>query len=181
LFVAVGAPAVAWGGVLNARRHFALPAIAPAFTPLLMAVLLLVARDDLGVAALAWGAVLGTAVEAALLGGLLRRLGGRLLPAAHAPDLRPLLDRWGPVLLANLLLYGAGMLDQMMAALLGPGAASAIGYGGKLVLAGLHVATLAIGVAVLPAYSEQAAAGDMAALRRRLRRHVVLVAALALP
>src|SRR3546814_7992889 len=69
LFVAVGAPAVAWGGVLNARRHFALPAIAPAFTPLLMAVLLLVARDELGIAALAWGAVLGTAVEAALLGG----------------------------------------------------------------------------------------------------------------
>lgn len=181
LFVVTGAAAVAWGGVLNARRRFALPAIAPAFTPLLMAVLLLLARDRLGVAALAWGAVLGTVVEAALVGVLLHRLGGRLLPAAGAPDLAPLLRRWGPILLANLLLYGAGMLDQMMAALLGPGAASAIGYGAKLVLAGLHVATLAIGVAVLPAYSDQAAAGGVAALRRRLRRHVALVAALSVP
>lgn len=181
LFVVTGAAAVAWGGVLNARRRFALPAIAPAFTPLAMAVLLLLARDRLGVAALAWGAVLGTVIEAALVGALLRRLGGRLLPAAAAPDLGPLLRRWGPILLANLLLYGAGMLDQMMAALLGPGAASAIGYGAKLVLAGLHVATLAIGVAVLPAYSDQAAAGDGAALRRRLRRHVALVAGLAVP
>lgn len=181
LFVVTGAAAVAWGGVLNARRRFALPAIAPAFTPLVMALLLLLARDRLGVAALAWGAVLGTVIEAALVGGLLRRLGGRLLPAAGAPDLGPLLRRWGPILLANLLLYGAGVLDQLMAAMLGAGAASAIGYGAKLVLAGLHVATLAIGVAVLPAYSEQAAAGDAAALRRRLRRHVALVAALSVP
>lgn len=181
LFVVVGGAAVAWGGVLNARRRFALPAIAPAFTPLVMAVLLVLARDRLGVASLAWGAVLGTAIEAALVGGALRRLGGRLAPAAGAPDLAPLLRRWGPILLANLLLYGAGVLDQMMAAMLGPGSASAIGYGAKLVLAGLHVATLAIGVAILPAYSDQAAAGDLAALRRRLRRHVAAVAALSVP
>ncbi|MEQ8398954.1 lipid II flippase MurJ [Thalassobaculum sp.] len=181
LFVVLGAGAVAWGGVLNARRRFALPAIAPAFTPLVMAILLLVARDRLGISALAWGAVLGTAIEAALVGGALRRLGGRLLPVLAAPDLAPLLGRWGPILLANLLLYGAGMLDQMMAALLGPGAASAIGYGAKLVLAGLHVATLAIGVAVLPAYSDQAAAGDEAALRMRLRRHLAIVVGLSVP
>lgn len=181
LFVFAGAGAVAWGGVLNARRRFALPAIAPAFTPLVMALLLLAARDRLGIAALAWGAVLGTVVEAGLVGFLLRRLGGRLLPAGRTADLGPLLGRWGPILLANLLLYGAGVLDQMMAAMLGPGAASAIGYGAKLVLAGLHVATLAIGVAVLPAYSDQAALGDTAALRRRLRRHVALVAGLSLP
>lgn len=182
LFVVTGAAAVAWGGVLNARRRFALPAIAPAFTPLVMAVLLLLFRDQLGVAALAWGAVLGTVIEAALVGGALRRLGGRLRPAtASTPDLAPLLRRWGPILLANLLLYGAGVLDQMMAAMLGPGAASAIGYGAKLVLAGLHVTTLAIGVAILPAYSDQLAAGGAAALRRRLRRHVAAVAGLSLP
>ena len=142
---------------------------------------LLLARDRLGVSALAWGAVLGTMVEAALVGVALHRLGGRLVPAAAAPDLAPLLRRWGPILLANLLLYGAGLLDQMMAAMIGPGAASAIGYGAKLVLAGLHVATLAIGVAVLPAYSEQAATGSAGELRRRLRRHVLLVAGLSVP
>jgi len=181
LFVVVGAGAVAWGGVLNARRRFSLPAIAPAFTPLVMAALLLLARDRLGVSALAWGAVLGTIVEAALVAAALRRLGGRLGPAVSAPDLAPLLRRWGPILLANLLLYGAGLLDQMMAAMLGPGAASAIGYGAKLVLAGLHVATLAIGVAVLPAYSEQAATGNAGDLRRRLRRHVLLVVGISVP
>lgn len=181
LFVVTGAAALAWGGVLNARRRFALPALAPAFTPLVMAALLLLARDQLGVAALAWGAVLGTIIEAALVGGALRRLGGRLSPGVDAPDLAPLLRRWGPILVANLLLYGAGVLDQMMAAMLGPGAASAIGYGAKLVLAGLHVATLAIGVAILPAYSDQVAAGDLGSLRRRLRRHVAVVAALSVP
>jgi putative peptidoglycan lipid II flippase len=43
------------------------------------------------------------------------------------------------------------------------------------------VATLAIGVAVLPAYSDQVATGDGFALRRRLRRHVAVVALLSVP
>ncbi|MCR9177830.1 MAG: hypothetical protein NXI19_17760, partial [Alphaproteobacteria bacterium] len=65
-------------------------------------------------------------------------------------------------------------------AALGTGAASAIGYGAKLVLAGLHVATLALGVAVLPTYSE-AALGDRVGLRVRLRKHVGIVALISIP
>lgn len=180
LFVLVGGASIAWGGLLNAERRFALPAIAPALTPIVMAVLLILARDQLGVGALAWGAVVGTALEALIVGWALKRRGRPLRPRAVMADLSGLKSRWVPMLLANLLLGGAGLIDQMMAASLGPGSASAIGYGAKLVLAGLHVATLALGVAVLPAYSE-AALGNLAALRKRLRTHVVVVVLISIP
>ena len=180
LFVVAGGGSIAWAGVLNAQRRFALPAIAPVLTPLVMAILLLVARDELWISALAWGAVIGTALEAAIVGFALSRRGRPLLPKSTGADLSSLRSRWVPMLLANLLLGGAGLIDQMMAASLGTGEASAIGYGAKLVLAGLHVATLALGVAVLPTYSE-AAFGDRVGLRGRLRKHVAIVALISIP
>jgi len=127
LFVLVGGASITWGGLLNAERRFALPAIAPALTPLAMALLLIGFRDELGVAALAWGAVIGTMIEAAIVGLALKRRGRALAPRLVPADLAGLWSRWGPMLIANLLLGGAGLIDQVMAAALGPGSASAIG------------------------------------------------------
>ena len=180
LFVVLAGAALSWSGVLNAERQFALPAIAPVFTPLVMAGLLVVARDELGIEALAWGAVVGTAIEAGLVAFAVRRRGGPIRPRWRGPDLGSLRRRWPPVLVATLLLSGAGLIDQVMAAALGPGAVSAIGYGAKLVLAGLHVATLALGVAVLPAYADGAVA-DPGGLRQQLRRHLLAVVAVSVP
>lgn len=180
LFTLAGGVSLTVGAVLNAERRFALPAIAPAITPLAMTVLLIAARGELGVSALAWGAVLGTVVEAVIVIWAARRLGYRPSVAMAPADRRTLMRRWGPLLLATLVLSGAGLIDQLMAASLGAGAASALGYGAKLVLAGLHVVALAIGVAVLPAYAEEALK-DTSDLPRRLRRHLAIVVALALP
>lgn len=180
LFVVFSGAALAWAGVLNAQRRFALPAIAPIFTPLVMAGLLLAARDAMGIIALAWGAVIGTAIEAGLLATMVWRVGGPIWPRWRGPNLDALWRRWWPVMLATLLLSGAALIDQMMAAFLGPGSVSAIGYGTKLVVAGLHVASLALGVAVLPAYADGAAV-DPGGLRRQLRRHLAIVILLSIP
>jgi len=180
LFAILGGLAYAGGAMLTAERRFALPAIAPALTPLVMTVLLIAFRDQLGVTALAWGAVLGTLAEAAIVLWAARRLGYRPRLAVSRADLTALLRRWGPLMLATLLLSGAGLIDQLMAASLGEGSASALGYGAKLVLAGLHVVTTALGISVLPAYAESAL-DDPGRLSARLRRHLVAVIALALP
>ena len=180
LFAILGGLAYAGGAVLTAERRFALPAIAPVLTPLAMALLLIGFRDSLGVSALAWGAVVGTVAEAAIVLTAARRLGYRLSFTASRADLAALLRRWGPLFLATLLLSGAGLIDQLMAARLGEGAASALGYGAKLVLAGLHVVTTALGISVLPAYAENAL-DDPAALFARLKRHLVVVILLAIP
>ncbi len=180
LFAVLGGLAYAGGAMLTAERRFALPAIAPALTPLVMTVLLLAFRAELGVAALAWGAVLGTLAEAAIVLAAARRLGYRPRLGMAMTDLAALARRWGPLMLATLLLSGAGLIDQLMAASLGEGSASALGYGAKLVLAGLHVVTTALGISVLPAYAESAL-DDPRRLLTRLRRHLVAVILLALP
>lgn len=180
LFAILGGLAYAGGAILTAERRFALPAIAPALTPLVMTVLLIAFREELGVTALAWGAVLGTLAEAAIVLWAARRLGYRPRLAISPDDLRNLARRWGPLMLATLLLSGAGLIDQLMAASLGPGSASALGYGAKLVLAGLHVVTTALGISVLPAYAENAL-DDPRRLLARLNRHLVAVILLALP
>ncbi|SDF74785.1 murein biosynthesis integral membrane protein MurJ [Thalassobaculum litoreum] len=180
LFAVMGGLAYAGGAVLTAERRFALPAIAPVLTPLAMALLLIGFRDSLGVSALAWGAVIGTLAEAAIVLSAARRLGYRPAVSVSRADLADLLRRWGPLFLATLLLSGAGLIDQLMAARLGEGAASALGYGAKLVLAGLHVVTTALGISVLPAYAENALE-DPARLFSRLRRHLVAVILLAIP
>lgn len=180
LFAIMGGLAYAGGAMLTAERRFALPAIAPALTPLVMTVLLIAFREELGVTALAWGAVLGTLAEAGAVLWAAKRLGYRPHLRAVAPDLTGLLRRWGPLMLATLLLSGAGLIDQLMAASLGEGSASALGYGAKLVLAGLHVVTTALGISVLPAYAESAL-DDPHRLLSRLRRHLVAVIMIALP
>lgn len=180
LFAILGGLAYAGGAMLTVERRFALPAIAPALTPLVMTVLLIAFREQLGVTALAWGAVLGTLAEAAIVLWAARRLGYRPRLAVSPGDLRDLVRRWGPLMLATLLLSGAGLIDQLMAASLGPGSASALGYGAKLVLAGLHVVTTALGISVLPAYAENAL-DDPQRLLARLNRHLVVVILLALP
>lgn len=180
LFAILGGLAYAGGAMLTAERRFALPAIAPALTPLVMTVLLIAFREELGVTALAWGAVLGTLAEAAIVLWAARRLGYRPRLAVSPDDLRDLARRWGPLMLATLLLSGAGLIDQLMAASLGPGSASALGYGAKLVLAGLHVVTTALGISVLPAYAENAL-NDPRRLLARLNRHLIAVILLALP
>ncbi|MDF1791741.1 MAG: lipid II flippase MurJ [Thalassobaculaceae bacterium] len=180
LFSILGGLAYAGGAMLTAERRFALPAIAPALTPLVMTVLLIAFREQLGVTALAWGAVLGTLAEAAIVLWAAHRLGYRPRLAIDTADLLALIRRWGPLMLATLLLSGAGLIDQLMAASLGEGSASALGYGAKLVLAGLHVVTTALGISVLPAYAESALE-DPRRLLARLRRHLVAVILLALP
>ncbi|MCR9070971.1 MAG: hypothetical protein NXI18_04565 [Alphaproteobacteria bacterium] len=180
LFAIFGGLAYAGGAMLTAERRFALPAIAPALTPLMMTVLLIAYREQLGVTALAWGAVLGTLAEAAIVLWAARRLGYRPRFAISPDDLRDLGRRWGPLMLATLLLSGAGLIDQLMAASLGPGSASALGYGAKLVLAGLHVVTTALGISVLPAYAASAL-DDPHRLLARLNRHLIAVILLALP
>ncbi|MEQ9183827.1 MAG: lipid II flippase MurJ [Thalassobaculaceae bacterium] len=180
LFAILGGLAYAGGAMLTAERRFALPAIAPALTPLVMTVLLIAFREELGVTALAWGAVLGTLAEAAIVLWAARRLGYRPRLAISPDDLRDLARRWGPLMLATLLLSGASLIDQLMAASLGPGSASALGYGAKLVLAGLHVVTTALGISVLPAYAENAL-NDPRRLLARLNRHLIAVILLALP
>ena len=181
LFALFGGCVTTFGGLLSADKRFALPAIAPLLTPVVMTLMLLLFSNQLGVGALAWGAVIGTGLEAVIVGFACRHALAFEFPRFDKLAMFGLLRRWAPLVLSTLLLSGAALIDQMMAASLGSGSASAIGYGVKLVLAGLGIVTLALGMSVLPAYSEEAGIGDQRAFLARLNRHIMFMFATSIP
>ncbi|MBI1779245.1 MAG: hypothetical protein HYR63_28250 [Proteobacteria bacterium] len=181
-YVVINGVGYIWAGVLVARRSFALTALVPATTPVVMTVLLLAEGRELGVLALVLGALAGMVIEAVLLGAGLRRQGVGLVPrwSAVGPELAAVGREYAVMLAASLLMGGSLLIDQAMAASLDAGSVASIGYASKLVAAVLHLATLALGSAAAPYYAGLADEAG-AALIHRVRRHLLWVVAAAMP
>jgi putative peptidoglycan lipid II flippase len=161
-----------WGAVLNAGNRFALTSAAPAATSLLTLVFVGWKGVEWGAGALVVGALGGAAIEATLLGWGLAQRGVPLIPRWHGAT-REVLDvmgQYGPLLTGAFLMGGTSVVSQSMAAMLDPGSVSALSYGSKLTTLLLGVGAVAVSTAVLPPFSERAAARDWAALRHALRR-----------
>jgi putative peptidoglycan lipid II flippase len=168
---------------LNARRRFALAALAPGLTPLCMAAALAVGYQRLGVFALAWGAVVGAGLEFLLLGGLIWRRKPGLLAGVLtvSPDLRAAAGQYAPMAAGAFLMSGTLVVDQSMAAMLRSGDVAALNYGNRVTAFIMTLGATALGTAVLPYYSQMVAAADLEGLRRTLNRYLQLVLAATVP
>ncbi len=172
-----------WRAVLNAGERFALPAIAPGMTPLLTIALLLVFDRQFGAYTLAAGAVFGTVLELCLVGFVLKQHGYPLLPKRLAVDarLRVVGEQYAPLLAGALISGGSIMVDQAMAAALGSGSVSVLGYGIKIVTVVLAIGATAISTAVLPHFSKMTARGDWDGVRSTLGAYLRAVLAVSVP
>ena len=162
-----------WRAVLNANGFFALAAIGPLATPLASIVLLYLFAAKYGVAVLCVGTVGGVAMECLVLGWAVRRMGYPILPMWHgwsSPPLRSLRRQYLPLAASAIISSACVIVDQTVAARLGPGRVSALVYGNKLATVLLAVVASAAGTAVLPVFSRLAAAQEWTRLR-----HSVLV------
>jgi putative peptidoglycan lipid II flippase len=160
-----------WGAVLNAEKRFTLPAIAPAITPCLT-ILGFALFSSYGVKAVAVATVIGLTTEAALLGWGLMRAGYSCLPVwPDSPALKEVISQYFPLAFGAILMSGTTIVDQAMAATLGPGSVSALAYGGKLVILIITLGSMAIGTAILPHFSEMIAAGNWPGVRHSLRTY----------
>jgi putative peptidoglycan lipid II flippase len=172
-----------WGAVLNAGNRFALTSAAPAATSLLTLAFVGVKGVEWGAGALVVGALGGAAVEAALLGWGLAHRGVPLIPRWHGAsrEVLEVMGQYGPMLTGAFLMGGTSVVSQSMAATLDPGSVSALAYGSRLTSLLLSIGAVAISTAVLPPFSERAAAGDWAALRHALRRSSQWLLAVVVP
>jgi len=172
-----------WGAVLNAGNRFTLTSAAPAATSLLTLTFVGFRGIEWGSGALIAGALGGAAIEAALLGWGLAHRGVPLTPRWHGAsrEVQEVLGQYGPMLTGAFLMGGTSVVSQSMAAMLDPGSVSALSYGSKLTTLLLSVGALSVSTAVLPPFSERAAAGDWAALRHALRRSTQWLLALVVP
>ena len=173
----------AWRAALNSEHHFAYAASVPVITPAVCIAAILFAGRQYGVQALAWGTVVGGALEALATGIGARRAGYAMLPRWSGMNaaLRQVATQYGPLVAVTLVMTGSALVDQGMAARLGSGSVAALSYGTRLVAVLITIGPTAIGTAVLPHLSAGVLAGEPGALRRTLRTYGIFVLAAIIP
>jgi putative peptidoglycan lipid II flippase len=169
--------------VLNAIEKFAVPAIVPLLTPsAILVCIALWARPSSGFA-LAFGTVAGSCFEVFLLYYLVRK--NQILGSLrwHGLDerVRAVLSQTRPMMAGSLLMGATPVVDQIMAAMLGPGNVSALSYGGKVPAGLLAIGATALSTATLPYFSRMAAAKDWQGCRHTLKRYSALMLSVSIP
>lgn len=182
-FLVLKTIAIFFTRTLNAEGSFGLPAMAPLAVPItiLAALVLLVGR--IGIYALVVGVLLGTLLELAVIGIDLVR--SKVVPkwgwSGRVDDLRDTLNQFAPMLAGGLLMASADLVDQSMAAALGPGSVASLNYGNRVVGGVLAVGATGVGTAVLPHFSTLVAKGNWRELEGSLRRNVKLIVLVGVP
>lgn len=169
--------ATIWSAKLNAAERFSLASAVPILTPILIVVALLYRGGQWGIYALMAGTVGGGALEAVIIAWYLHRLGVRLIPRwdGWTPALRQVMKQYGTVVAGASLMASTMLVDQAMAAMLGPGSVSALSYGGKVVSFVLAIGATALGTALLPHFSRMVAVADWKEVRHTLQIYVTLI------
>jgi putative peptidoglycan lipid II flippase len=182
-FVVLGGLEVNWIAILNARERFALPALLPALSPVVVVLFLFSAGRVWGIYALAGGIVGGQAIETAMLAQAVRLSGLRLSLGWHGmdPATRQVVRQYLPMLAGSLLMTSTTLVDQVMAAMLAGGSVAALNYATKVVSAILSIGSVALSTALLPYFSRMTADEDWAACRHTLGTYSRLILLLTLP
>jgi putative peptidoglycan lipid II flippase len=173
-----------WTTRLNATDDFAFASCVPILTPILTVAVLLFGVGRLGIHALSTGAVIGALLELVMVAWYLRSLGIALIPRWSgwwSPSLAEVMKQYGPGVAGALFMASTMLVDQAMAAMLGPGSVSTLSYGGKVVSFTLAIGATALGTAVLPHFSRMVSAADWDGVRHTLRTYVMLVLKISIP
>src|SRR6185503_19734647 len=151
-----------WAAVLNAGERFALVAITPAITPIAVILLISAFGAEWGIYAVAVATIFGTAIEGAFLARGLKRQGLSIMPRWHGfgPATKQVMKQYAPMVAAGVLMSGTGVIDQALAATLGPGSVSVLSYGNKITAAVLGIGSVALSAALLPQFSRMITARD---------------------
>ncbi|MEX0880059.1 MAG: lipid II flippase MurJ [Thermoanaerobaculia bacterium] len=159
-----------WSAILNARGRFALPALLPSTTSV-VTVLALLLSGSTGAWVLVLATLAGAGAEGLVLILALRR---HRIPSAplwrgtHV-SVAPTLRQGWHLVGGSSILATTVVVDQSMAAMLGPGSVASLAYGSRLVAAISSLGAMALGTAALPTLAAHAADCDWAALRATVR------------
>jgi putative peptidoglycan lipid II flippase len=180
----VGLAALAMG-MLNASRHFVTPALAPIMLNLAMigAVFGVAPHLREPVFGLTVGVLVGGLGQVAIQLPALARRGLLLRPTLdlHHPAVRRIVRLMTPVALGQSATQLNLLVDTFIASFLAGGSVSYLYYADRIIEFPLGVFGIAIATAVLPTLSEQAAAGNPAALRATQSFALRLAAFISLP
>ena len=181
--LAISGLGITWAAVLNASEHFALVAISPMIKPIVTVALLVGMSKIWGIYALAAGTVGGVVLEAGLLAWGVRRRGFHLVPRWHGltPPMKKVINQYMPMVAGAFFMSSTSLIDQSMAAMLGPGSVSTLNYGGKVLTLILGIGSVSLGTAVFPHFSRMVAVYDWAGIRYTLKTYTYLILLVTIP
>lgn len=172
-----------WTAVLNARERFFIAAGIPIFTQAMTVAFLIFGGHQWGIYALVAGTVGGAAVETIVFVWLLRRLRIPITPhwSGWSPAILDVTRQYGIVIAGAFLMSSIMLVNQAMAAMLGPGSVAVLSYGGKVVSFITGVGAMGLGTAVLPHFSKLVTASDWSELRRTLLTYIKWILFISVP
>jgi putative peptidoglycan lipid II flippase len=173
-------------GILNSLGHFGAPAAAPSILNIVMIGSVAVFSTQFGVQpyyALAWAVVVAGVLQLLLQVPYLRSEGIRLRPDFHFrhSGLRGIGRLFVPAAFGGAVYQINVMIGTILASLLPAGGVSWLYYADRLVELPLGMFAVALGTAVLPSMSRQAANGDLNGLRQSVSFSLRLIAFFTIP
>jgi len=169
--------------VLNADERFALGAATPVLIGLMPMLFVIAVGEQWGIRALSTGVIVGYASELLVLSWTVYRRGFIAMPTLRSlhPETKQVVREYLPMVLGMVVMSATPLVDQSMAAMLGPGSVSALTYGSKLVTAGLGIGVTALSTALFPHFSTMVAAGKWSSVHNTLRTYAGLTLLVAIP
>ncbi len=173
-------------GVLNSMGRFGAPAAAPIILNVCMITAVAISCSFFNVGpnyALAWGVTAAGILQLALQIPFMSACGIRIRPNFdfRHPALRRIGKLFVPVALGGAVYQVNVMISTILASMLAAGGVSYLYYADRLVELPLGVFAIALGTAVLPSMSRQAADGNIAGLRETVSYSLRLIAFFTIP
>jgi putative peptidoglycan lipid II flippase len=161
-------------GALQADKRFLPSALVPVCSTLVTIAIVLVAGGS-DVRALALSLVMGAFLESLALHWQLRRGGMSLLPGRIflTPEIRRIAKGSAVLLGGTFVQTFSPMIEQGLASGLGKGTIAAMGYAFKLPAMLIGILVAAVGITVLPFFSEMLVRRDDASCERAFRRYAL--------
>ncbi len=171
-------------GILNAHRHFLLPALAPAMYRLGIIFGVLVLAPEMGIRGVAWGVVIGSGLHLLVQIPMLMRLPQRRYTPTlglDSADVREVGRLMAPRLLGVAFVQLNFWLNTFLASWQPVGSQSAITFAFPLMLMPEAAIAQSIAIAALPTFSAQVARGKLEDMRAALAATLRGVLYLAIP
>jgi putative peptidoglycan lipid II flippase len=175
--VAITGVSAVLAAVLNAHERFTITAWAPLAVPLGTIAVFGPFEGPDAIEALAWGTLLGYALEAAVLATGAYRRGLLPVPRWHGldGDLRHVASQYLPITLGAVLMSSSILIDQSMAASLGGGNVSVLNFGNKIPALLLSIVAISLSTVLFPRFARLIMARQWNELERTIRLYATVI------
>ena len=157
-------------GVLNSHQKFLMPALAPAMYQLGQIFGVLVLAPGMGIHGLAWGVVLGSALNLLIQIPSLLRLKVKYFPTfgLHDPSVGEVFLLMGPRMFGAAVVQLMLWVNTLLASQMAGGSVFSLASGFSLMIMAQAAIAQSVATAVMPTFSAQYAQGKLGDLRKTL-------------